>query len=95
MHSPLMAVRRKFSKISAYVPSFPGNARVKRFYKDVNIVEHPASAEGVGLGGADVTWSNLSKSDNYWAIKLDNRVVKTMYKDLLLVPTKALAIALA
>jgi chaperone required for assembly of F1-ATPase len=34
-------------------------------------------------------------SDTYWAVALDGRVTKTLYKDDLLIPSKALAIALA
>jgi len=34
-------------------------------------------------------------SDKYWAVSLDGKVIKTIYKDDLLLPTKALAIALA
>lgn len=53
--------------------------------------------EPIGLG-------NLSKiridrenesMENYYAITLDGRVIKTMYKDDLFIPSKALAIALA
>ena len=38
---------------------------------------------------------NLSLSDNYYAVTLDGKVTKTMYKDELLLPSKALAVALA
>jgi chaperone required for assembly of F1-ATPase len=31
----------------------------------------------------------------YWAVTLDGKVTKTMYKDALLIPTKAMAVALA
>jgi chaperone required for assembly of F1-ATPase len=34
-------------------------------------------------------------SDKYWAITLDGKPIKTVYKDNLFIPTKALAVALA
>ncbi len=39
--------------------------------------------------------NNLSLSDKYWAVTLDGKVTKTMYKDNLLIPSKGLAVALA
>jgi len=39
---------------------------------------------------------NMSLShDQYWAVALDGRVIKTMYKDVLPIPSRALAVALA
>ena len=34
-------------------------------------------------------------SDQYWSVSLDGKTMKTMYKDNLFIPTKALAVALA
>jgi len=34
-------------------------------------------------------------SDKYWAVTLDGKATKTMFKDNLFIPTKALAVALA
>ena len=45
--------------------------------------------------GEAVNVNNLSLSDNYWAVTLDGKVTKTMYKDNLMIPTKAMAVALA
>jgi chaperone required for assembly of F1-ATPase len=42
-----------------------------------------------------VTFNNLSQSDKYWAVTLDGKVTKTIYKDNLLCPSRALAVALA
>ena len=39
--------------------------------------------------------SQVSNDAKFWAVTLDGRVIKTMYKDKLLLPTKALAEALA
>lgn len=39
--------------------------------------------------------SNLSLSDKYWAVTLDGKPLKTMYKDNMLVPSRALAVVLA
>jgi len=43
-----------------------------------------------------VTLNNLSQAHTqYWAVTLDGRVTKTLFKDDLLVPSRALAVALA
>jgi len=42
-----------------------------------------------------VTLHNVSQSDSYFAVALDGRVTKTLYKDDLLIPTRALAVAVA
>jgi chaperone required for assembly of F1-ATPase len=71
----------------------------------VSVVEHPrtqelgeewfvpksSTEESVGL-------SNLSKAyegDTFYAVQLDNRIVKSLYKDDLLLPSRALAVAVA
>ena len=42
---------------------------------------------------------NLSKiregQENFWAVTLDGRVMKTMYKDPLYIPSRAMAVAIA
>ena len=44
----------------------------------------------------DVSLNNLSLSHGpYWAVALDNRIIKTMYKDAMPIPSRALAVALA
>ena len=70
---------------------------LKRFYKKVDVIEHPESHILETLKPSDqVTLDNLSLShDKYWAITLDGRVIKTFYKDRLPVPSRALAVALA
>ena len=58
---------------------------------------HPDSDSLPRLAATDdVTFENLSLShDQYWAVALDNRVIKTMYKDAMPIPSRALAVALA
>jgi len=69
------------------------------------VVPHP---EAVSLNNdwflkaSTVSLENLSlanyqteSSPSYWGVSLDGRVIKTMYKDDLYVPSRALAIALA
>ena len=74
----------------------PSGYKIKRFYKKVDVVEHPLSKDAPKLpAGEAVTVNNLSLSDKYWAVTLDGKVTKTMYKDNLLIPTKAMAVALA
>lgn len=74
----------------------PSGYKIKRFYKKVDVVEHPDHHKMKKLGpGEKVDFSNLSLSDKYYAVTLDGKVTKTMFKDPLLIPTKALAVALA
>ena len=74
----------------------PTGYKIKRFYKKVDVVEHPMSSEAPKITpGEAVSVNNLSLSDKYWAVTLDGKVTKTMYKDNLLIPTKAMAVALA
>jgi chaperone required for assembly of F1-ATPase len=75
----------------------PAGQRIKRFYKTVDVVEHPDNdlEENKLSKDQPVDFTNLSQSDKYWAVTLDGKVTKTMYKDPLLIPSKALAVALA
>jgi hypothetical protein len=89
--------RRLFAaKPGQFFPSMPTGYKIKRFYKKVDVVEHPMSADAPKIpSGEAVSVNNLSLSDKYWAVTLDGKVTKTMYKDNLLIPSKAMAIALA
>jgi len=75
----------------------PQGYKIKRFYKRVEVIEHPLSAEMPKITeGEQLGIKNLSQAhDKYWAVTLDGKVTKTMYKDPLLIPTKAMAVALA
>ncbi len=61
------------------------------------MIEHPLSDKVEKLQATEkITLNNLSMShDTYWAVTLDGRVTKTLFKDDLLIPSKSLAIALA
>lgn len=84
------------AKPGQFFPTMPSGYKIKRFYKKVDVVEHPLSKDAPKLpAGEAVTVNNLSLSDKYWAVTLDGKVTKTMYKDNLLIPTKAMAVALA
>ncbi len=62
----------------------------------MDVIEHPLSAEAPKLNpGEKVNFNNLSRSDKYWAVTLDGKVTKTMYKDNFFIPSKALAVAIA
>ena len=91
-------MKRQFaiSKSTKSAPVF-NQSGLKRFYKKVDVVEHPETEFLQKLKPSDqVTLDNLSQShDKYWAITLDGRVIKTFYKDMLPLPSKALAVALA
>ena len=56
---------------------------LKRFYKKVDVIEHPESEVMDKLKPLEqVSLNNLSLShDKYWAVALDGRVIKTFYKD--------------
>ena len=75
----------------------PGNiTHVKRFYKKVEVVEHPLSDKQPKLSSTDkVDFTNCHLSDKYWAVALDGRVTKTLYKDDFLIPSRALAVSIA
>jgi len=79
------------------VHQVPNIQHLKRFYKRASIVPHPDSDSLTKLAATeDVTFDNLSLSHGqYWAVALDNRIIKTMYKDVMPIPSRALAIALA
>lgn len=54
-------------------------AHIRRFYKAVDVVEHPASHEAPKLQ-SKLSLSNLSLAkDTYYAVTLDGKVIKTLY----------------
>lgn len=90
------STRAMSAKPSNFFPTIPQGYKLKRFYKKVEIMEHPLSDEVQKLQKDEqVSFHNLSQSDTYWTVTLDGKSTKTMFKDTLLIPTKALAIALA
>lgn len=92
LFSPL---QRSYSAGGKYSPSMQDHMKIKRFYKKVDIIEHPLSKASAVESAAEIDHTNLSASPKYWAVTLDGRVVKTMYKDPLLIPTQTMALALA
>lgn len=97
----VMAESRGFHSVkkpNQFFPTVPTGVRIKRFYKKVEVVEHPHTSWGITKKlkpGQLVDFSNISVSDKYWAVTLDDRITKTMYKDELLLPSRAIAVALA
>ena len=81
--------------IRRFSTAAPNMTHVKRFYKKVEVIEHPLSASLPKLNGEPVSLNNLHKADTYYAVALDGRVTKTLYKDDLAIPSRALAVALA
>lgn len=79
------------------MPTIPNMQKLKRFYKKANVIEHPLSDKVEKLRATEkVNLCNLSMShDTYWAVTLDGRVTKTLFKDDLLIPSRSLAVALA
>lgn len=71
-------------------------SKLKKFYKRAEVIEHPESDQLQKLKESEeVTYNNLSLSKGpYWGIALDGRTIKTIYKDKLLIPSRALAVAL-
>jgi hypothetical protein len=56
-------------------------AHVKRFYKEVSVMEHPMSDDLPKLDKDEpLTINNLQLShDKYYSVTLDGRVTKTLY----------------
>ena len=79
------------------MPSIPNVQHLKRFYRHASVVPHPDSDSLSKIDMRDdVTMENLSKShDTYWAVALDGRIIKTIYKDAMPIPSRALAVAMA
>lgn len=75
----------------------PTMQHVRRFYKKVDVVEHPLSSKMPKLQPEQkVSLQYLQHShDKYYAVTLDGRVTKTLYKDDLCIPSRALAVAIA
>ena len=102
----LLNQARAFSQAQQVFPKVPGNQKIKRFYKDVNIIEHPKTKElgqewfmeRIDDSTKNVTLEDLSRvyeGETFYAVQLDKRIIKTMYKDELLIPSKALAVVIA
>ena len=79
------------------LPAMPAMQHLKRFYKHASVIPHPDSDSFPKLKASDeVTYDNLSKSHGpYWAVALDGRPIKTIYKDPMPIPSRALAVAIA
>jgi chaperone required for assembly of F1-ATPase len=101
-------ITRNFSRRHAYtdapkqstastMPSVPNVPHLKRFYKHATVVRHPDSDSLKKLlDTEDVNFDNLSMCHGqYWAVALDGRIMKTMYKDSMAIPSRALAVAIA
>merc|ERR1711907_700692 len=83
--------------------------RIKGFYKKVDVVEHPVmkmlqpsdlkNANFMTESDSEIDLTNLSQiregKDVFFAVTLDEKPIKTMYKDALYIPSRALAVALA
>lgn len=61
------------------------------------MVPHPDSESFEKLDlNDDVNFENLSQCHGpYWAVALDGRIIKTLYKDPMPIPSRALAVAVA
>ena len=72
-------------------------SKLKKFYKHAEVIEHPESDQLQKLKeNEEVNYNNLSMSHGpYWGVALDGRAIKTIYKDRLVIPSRALAVALA
>ena len=70
---------------------------MKKFYNHAEVIRHPENDKLQKLKeNEQVNFNNLSMCHGpYWGIALDGRVIKTIYKDKLAIPSRALAVALA
>ena len=91
------ASSKEASSTASVMPSIPNVSHLKRFYKKATVIQHPDSDSLPKLKPTeDVSFENLSMCHGpYWAVALDGRVIKTMYKDPMPIPSRALAVALA
>lgn len=96
----MLSIKRAFSS-TPHSKMLGQHNRIKRFYKQVNIIEHPREEDysHMVLGpNEQVGLENMSKrcSDGkFYAVALDERVLKTLYKDDMLLPSYGLAVAIA
>ena len=77
-------------------PPVPDLTKISRFYKTAEVIKHPDAAVGANENRASsIDLKNLSHlvgNETFWAILFDGKhVIRTMYKDKLLIPTKSLA----
>ena len=72
-------------------------SKLKKFYRHAEVIEHPESDFLEKLKPEEkVTYNNLSRTHGpYWGVALDGRPIKTIYKERMAVPSRALAVALA
>lgn len=94
---PQQLTSLRAAAFSSQMPTIPNVQHLKRFYKHARVIQHPDSDSFDKLSASEeVTMDNMSKSHGpYWAVALDSRVVKTLYKDPMPIPSRALAVALA
>ena len=94
------AIENTASQASAnasVMPQIPNVQHLKRFYRHASVVLHPDNDSLPKLKPSEeVNFDNLSLAHGpYWAVALDGRVIKTMYKDPMPIPSRALAVAIA
>ena len=73
---------------------------MRKFFKDVQVIEHPLTSVlgQENFTDQEISLKNLSKAQtgkSFYGIQLDNRIIKTIYKDDLLIASKPLAESLA
>ena len=65
----------------------------------MTVLPHPnVNGKELLTKDAEIGLNNLSSASNddqYWAVALDGRIIKSMYKDELLIPSRALAVVVA
>ena len=85
------------ASLSSHLPQVPNMSKLKKFYRHAEVIEHPESDIIEKLKPEEsVTYNNLSKTHGpYWGVALDGRPIKTIYKERMAVPSRALAVALA
>ena len=67
-------------------------SKLKKFYRHAEVIEHPESDFLEKLKPEEkVTYNNLSKTHGpYWGVALDGRPIKTIYKERMAVPSRAI-----
>ena len=101
MNSIKIARRSFAGSIDPHPKNLGAQNRIKRFYKKVEVIEHPRSSHFTDLvlaEGESVGLENLSKRNfdkTFFGITLDGRPIKSLYKDDMVIPSYPLAIAVA
>ena len=93
----LIKMRLQHAIHSNPFPQLPSTSRIHRFYKTIEVVEHPKSTQIPKLNPWEQpSLKNVSKAvDVYYGLAFDGKITQTLYKNDLCIPSRRLAESLA